>query len=316
MKIKFLTLLMALVIPLASLHAQEELFKVLASKGNIKVVSKNSPEHKPIVIGKKLLSTDKIIVGENSYLGLAHKTGKTIELKKAGTYEVSKLSGEVASQNAGVAEKYVAFVAGEMSSQDEDMAKNRHKYMAVTGSVERGEKESLKLLATKESYVLSAPVTIKWIPVEHAVSYIITFTDLAEEPVYTAETRENYIVIDLAKLNISTEKHFIYHVAVKEFSDKAKVKTQEVKSDTYIVKYVPDDKAPALEKQAAEIQTALSEETALNKFVLASFYEEQGLLLDARANYEAATKLEPGVDSYSAAYGKFLENYKLSSAGH
>jgi hypothetical protein len=304
MKRTIFTLILALLV-IFSASAQEEMFKVLASKGETKVIS-NGSEQK-VLIGKKLFKDDKIVLGENAYLGLAHKSGKTIELKKAGTYEVSKLSGEVVSQNASVAKKYVDFVAGEITSKDEDMAKNRHKYMAVTGSVERSTEGALKIVTPKEAYVLAGPVMLKWQAVENAEAYVVTLTDLAEEPVYTIETKETFVVIDLSKLNFKAEKNYLWKVSVKNSKKK-------IESEKAILKYVDEDKAPQLEKAVSEIKTELSEETALNKLVLASFYEENGLILDALSNYEAAMKLEPEVEDYKVAYGKFLERNKLATA--
>jgi hypothetical protein len=308
MKPKFLSLLFSLLLVSSMTFAQEEMFKVLASKGANKFVAANSTEQKPVLIGKKLFKDDKIIVGENCYLGLAHKSGKTIELKKAGTYEVSKLSGEVASQNAGVAKKYVDYVAGEIGAKDEDMAKNRHKYMAVTGSVERATNNAsaIKVLTPKDAYALSTPVMLKWQPVDKATSYVVTVTNLAEEPVYSVETGETFVTIDLDKLNFKSERNFLWKVAVKD--------NKKTESNSSILKYVEEDKAANLEKQSAEIRAELSEETALNKIVLASFFEENGLLLDAIANYEAAIKIEPEVEDYKVAYGKFLERNGMGEA--
>jgi hypothetical protein len=124
--------------------AQTEMFKVLASKGTNKVTTNNT-EWKPIKVGDKLTQQEKITLDENSYLALAHSNGKTIELKQKGTYEISKLSEELKAQNSGISKKYVDFVVGEMTNQNEDIAKNRHKYMAVTGSVERGQKMQISL---------------------------------------------------------------------------------------------------------------------------------------------------------------------------
>lgn len=302
MKTSIFTFFLSLLITSLAI-AQEETFKVLASKGDNKVLV-NGAEQK-VLIGKKLFNNDKIVVGENAYLGLAHKSGKTIELKKAGTYEVSKLSGEVASQNASVAKKYVDFVAGEMSSKDEDMAKNRHKYMAVTGSVERGS-EDINLITPKESFALASQVKLMWQPVEKAEKYTLTLMDLSDEPVYNVEVKESFAVVDLAKLNFKTEKNYIWVVKATVVDDKGSKK--ELKSDKAILKYIEDDnKAAQLEKQATEMKAALNEETALNKMVLASFYEESGLAADALANYEAATKLEPEVEDYKVMYGRFLE---------
>jgi len=293
----------------ASAYSQDAMFKVLASKGSNKVVS--GTEHKSVLIGQKLLSTDKIIVGENSYLGLAHKNGKTIELKKAGTYEVSKLSSEVAAQNAGVAKKYVDFVAGEMSSQDEDLAKNRHKYMAVTGSVERDvplkdkEKITISLIApSREAICLADQILLKWKPIEKAGTYIVTLYDIGEEPINTIETTENNVLIDLSKYNIQNEKSVLCKVSLKG--------KKEISSELYPLKYIEDPaKAASTEKEVAEVKAELKEETALNKIILASFYEEKGLILEALAAYESALKMEPEVEDYKVAYGKFLERTKL-----
>jgi hypothetical protein len=309
MKTKSLSLLVTLLVLSVMSYAQDEMFKVLASKGTNKYSTAASADQKAILIGKKLFKDDKIIVGENSYLGLAHKSGKTIELKKPGTYEVSKLSSEVASQNAGVAKKYVDFVAGEITSTDEDMAKNRHKYMAVTGSVERDVKkaDAIKLLTPKDAYSLATPVTLRWVPNFDANStYLVTVMDLSDSVVYSEETKNSFAVVDLEKLNFKNQGNLIWKVSTKGKPNHD--------SENAILKYVEGNKASALEKQVAEIKAELSEETALNKYILASFYEENGLLLDALANYEAAIKLESDVDDYKVAYGRFLEKNKLATA--
>lgn len=212
MKTKILHLLSLLLISSVA-FSQDAMFKVLASKGTNKVVSSNSAEQKNLLIGQKLLSTDKIIIGENGYLGLAHKNGKTIELKKAGTYDVAKLNSEVAAQNANVAKKYVDFVAGEMAAQDEDMAKNRHKYMAVTGSVERGT-EKIKPIVPKEAYCLADKVLLKWHPYEEnaytTTGYVVTLMTLAEEQLLKVETTDDFLLVDLSKYKEFKEEKKYY----------------------------------------------------------------------------------------------------------
>ena len=148
MNSKFTTLLTFFIFTICfTASAQDEMFKVLVSKGANQVTSPKAPATN-LTIGKKLYKEDKITVGANGYLGLAHNCGKTIEIKTPGTYEVSKLAAEVAAQNKGICKKYVDFVVGEMTSQDEDMAKNKYKYMAVTGSVDRGGEVKNHLIRT------------------------------------------------------------------------------------------------------------------------------------------------------------------------
>ena len=57
----------------------------------------------------------------------------------------------------------------------------------------------------------------------------------------------------------------------------------------------------------------MSAETALNKFIMAGFYEENKLLIDAITAYEQAIKLAPDVPTYKEAYEEFLLRNKLKT---
>ena len=217
MKNKSISFLFTLSLISSVAFGQEEMFRILVSKGDNKMVSNSSKEQKRVLIGEKLYQNDKIILSENSYLGLAHKSGKTIELKKSGTYEVSKLLSEVTAQNSSVAKKYIDFIIDEMTSMDEDMVKNKYKYMEVLGSVERATitGSAIHVLAPKETYSLPALITLKWIPADPDTVYVVTLTDLSYEPVYSVETNDNQVKIDLDKLNFKNGKNFLWKVSVK-----------------------------------------------------------------------------------------------------
>jgi cytochrome c-type biogenesis protein CcmH/NrfG len=60
-----------------------------------------------------------------------------------------------------------------------------------------------------------------------------------------------------------------------------------------------------------EIIGEVAEKTALNKFILAGFYEENNLFIDAIAAYEDAIKLAPDVPSYKDAYEEFLMRHGM-----
>jgi hypothetical protein len=279
-------------------NAQEGIFKVLISKGDNQVVSGDSEDWREVKIGTKLLENHKIRLGENSYLGLSHQNGKTIELKTPGIYDVKKLSLEVARQNQTAGKKYLDFVAGEMTAKDEDMAKNRHKYMAVTGSVERSTEESgIKLFLPKKTIVLNGLVYLFWQPVVDASAYIVNVTNLAEEVVFSIEASSNTAVIDFAKIGGKKEKQFLVSVSLKENPKFASSKSN--------IQKVLDDKQ--LLKEIEDLKLEYPEETALNKLVMAAFYEEKKLLGEAVACYEQAIKLEPEVEGFQVAYADFLE---------
>jgi hypothetical protein len=295
------TIIVALTLFLASTlsYAQEEMFKVLASKGGNKLQTSGSSDWNAVFVGKKLAKGDKITIGENGYLGLAHsKTGKTIELKKAGTYEVSKLAGEVASQNASTTTKYANYLAGEMGkSGGENMAKNKYKYMAVTGSVERG--SGISIISPKKVDALSNDLTIAWKAEPGAKTYVVEVTNLFGDVVSKTETTDSSIVI---KLDDKKDKNYVTKVSLKDNTNYA---------GDISIQYPSSDKAVELNKQLAELKAQLTEETALNRIILASFYEDNKLFLEAKQNYEAAMKLQPDVDDFKLAYSQFLERSGL-----
>lgn len=295
-----LTLLFIVSILFGYSASAQEVFKVLASKGNNKLTTSNGSSG--VTIGKKLYKNDKITVAQGGYLGLAHSSGKTIELKTPGTYEVNKLSSEVASQNKGICKKYVDFVVGEMTAQDEDMAKNRYKYMAVTGSVERGLKRIRTYIPDKVD-VLDEPVVVRWLPDSSIKQYVVTVTNLFEEVVYTDTVSSPLVKLDLPKYNLSKDKFLA--VKITNLS-------QTAGTHPILLRSLPDDKEKAMESEINEVKKELGEETALNKFVLANVYAEKGLYVDAIDYFESAIQMAPEVEDYKIAYGQFLENKKLA----
>lgn len=297
------SILVALTFFLASTiaFAQDEMFKVLASKGGNKLQTAGTTEWKALFVGKKLTKGDKITIAENGYLGLAHKSGKTIELKKAGTYEVNKLVGEVASQNASTTTKYANYLAGEMSKTGgEDMAKNKYKYMAVTGSVERGTSLDVYVPKTLNVSALGNQVMVKWDKQDQTKTYVVNVTNLFGDEILKKETSDLFVILDL---DSKKDKNYIVKIKSKEVPDLDK--------DIRIT-YPSNDKVVELNKQLTELKSQLGEENALNKIILASFYEDNKLYLEALQNYEAAVKMEPEVDDYKVALGQFLERAEIA----
>ena len=74
------------------------------------------------------------------------------------------------------------------------------------------------------------------------------------------------------------------------------------------------EKSLLLKKALAEITGEVKEETALNEFIMAGFYEENKLFIDAITAYEKAIKLAPDVASYKEAYEEFLLRNKFKDA--
>jgi hypothetical protein len=285
------------------------MFKVLASKGGNKLQTSGTTEWKPLFVGKKLLKGDKIIIAENGYLGLVHKTGKTIELKKAGTYEVAKLNSEVAVQNTSASKRYVDYIAGEMTKANETGTASRYKNMAVTGSVERGLNE-IKLFvpatskntsgSDKNIAILSSEVTIRWEAEPETKTYLVKVTNLFDDVIYSTETSNTWVSLNLDK---KLEKNYKLTVSSKE---------KPTVFNEINLSFLPEAKSVEINNNLKELKAQLEGETAINKIVLASFYEDNKLFIEALESYEAAIKMEPEVEDYMIARNQFLERANIA----
>jgi len=284
----------------------QELFKVLASKGTNKAVS--GGVESGLVIGKKLMKGDKLIVAEGGYVGLAHASGKTIEIKKGGSYDVATLVNEVSNQNTSSSQKYVNFVSNQMTSGNTNLAANRQSNMSSTGSVERGGNYKLYQGTRMEVYNTDK-IVIQWMPVDKSKGFYVTLVNMYDEEIFKSETNGNSITLDLSQIDGSKlDDNSAKIVIVAKNSPELKT------DDSYFLTFITGDKQKKVTEELAAMQQFNSENTAINKIVLAGFYEENGLYLNAMEKYQEAIALEPEVEDYKTAYDQFLKRNELIPA--
>ncbi|MFY7918889.1 MAG: hypothetical protein ACOVOF_06185 [Chryseotalea sp.] len=93
-----ITLALTLILAALTLgYSQNYTFRVLATKGANEV--KTGGVWQPVKTGATLQDTDELKVSENAYLGLVHKSGKPIEIKKAGPYQIYELDNSVSAES-------------------------------------------------------------------------------------------------------------------------------------------------------------------------------------------------------------------------
>jgi hypothetical protein len=119
------------------------------------------------------------------------------------------------------------------------------------------------------------------------------------------ETPETSFQVDLTDPKFANVNAVI--VEVKSKNDPKQISKQHL-----IKKLTPAD-AEKIKNSLNSIIGEVSEQTALNKFILAGFYEENNLFIDAIAAYEDAIKLAPDVPSYREAYDDFLARHGMTT---
>jgi len=270
-------------------------FKVLANKGANEI--KSGDTWMAVKTGASLKASDEIKLSENSYIGLVHATGKPLELKAAGQYKVADLASKVAT-GTSVLNKYTDFI---LSSNSAEAKKNR---LSATGAVHRGEKTmKVYLPENNNADVYNNFAIVNW---EKANGpYVVTLKNMFDDELAVIETPETNAQIDLSDPKYAGESAIL--VEVKSKGD------GKLKSDQYLLKKLSPAQSEKIKKEMSEFSADISEETPLNKLILAGFYEEHKLYIDAITAYEQAIKMAPDVPSYKEAYDEFLLRNKMKT---
>lgn len=261
-------------------------FKVIANKGANQV--KTGEIVSPIKAGASLKDADELIVGENAYLGLVSAGGKPVELKKAGNYKVSVLAEQLKG-GSSVLNKYTDFIL----SSNAEQKKNR---LSATGAVHRATETAaiqVMLPDTQNSGIYNSKAIINWDGSKVQGPYVVTLKNMFEDKLDQFETPETTVEVDLSKY--SNETAILVDVASKA--------NPKMGSKDYTIRKLAAADQEKVKVELTEFTSNTEEETALNQYLLAGFYEQNKLLIDAIVAYEKAVKLEP---SYREYYDEFL----------
>ena len=280
---------------------QDYTFRVMVSKGANKIKVGGAGDWKALRIGERLNNGDQVQIAEQGYMGMVHSSGKTKEIKKAGDYDITDLAGSISAGTQNIASKYADFVISKMSPEEKEA--NRRKYASVTGAVERGDSDAaINIFMPTSVSVYNPEVIIRWDPVVgENKTYVVKLKDLFEQTIMVAETSESSYTIDFNDAKLSSaivENLVIVNVSVKG--------NEDIKSKNAAIEQFSTDATPSFEVELKALQTNLGEQSSINNLILAEFYEENDLLLDALTSYEFAIKMSPDVAYFKESYDEFL----------
>ena len=256
---------------------------------------------KPVKTGAVLQSGDELKLSDDSYVGLVHATGRTIELTSPGSVNVNDLAADLKQKSASATSKYADFVLNKLA----DAENARIDQLQVTGAVERGKKVDpniIEVLMPLTSEVYESNPQIQWKAVEGASTYEVTLMNVFDEVLMDQLTSDNSIEIDLSQSELANERLLILNVAVKG-SDK-------VKSENYGIKRLTDAERSEMTVKIEELSNNTSK-SSLSEIMKASLYEQNNLLVDAATSYQRAIALSPQVDDFKKMYDAFIDRNNL-----
>lgn len=278
-----------------SVSAQEYVFKVLINKGRNEIRSGN--QWLPIKVGATLNSADELKVSPNGYLGLVHVTGKPLEVKSAGQHKVADLSGQI-SGGSSILNKYTDFILS--------VAENKGNALTATGAVHRGPNEIKVFLPNpKQAIVFNDRITIAWAKAPKTNTYVVRLNSMFGDELGRFEVQDTTLEINLATARLMNEDNILVEVSSKEQKD--------VVSESFMLKKLSSADKARITNSLSHIASQTSEQTALNNLFLASFFEDNKLLIDAATAYQEAIKLAPNVPYFQQAFNEFLSRNGLKT---
>ena len=274
--------------------AQDYLFKVIISKGDNSYYISSETNWTMLKAGSRLHTGDVLKVAAKGYVALLGSSGETMELKNEDTkeYKIDELTAQLKNTEAGLIDKYASYLVSKMAPEARES--NRKAYASITGAVER-EVVTIHAYLRKSSVLYDTMAFIRWKPVEDAAEYNVVVRNLYDEIILETKTRKPII-----SLNFSDEKLKDRDMVIISIS------TNGGGSNDYSITKVTRDRPGEFVDEIGELRAALDSGSAFDNLVLAEFYEQNNLLLDATTCYEKAMVIEPDVQYFKAIYREFL----------
>lgn len=279
------------------IQAQDYTFQIMINKGSNELKSGNT--WAPVKTGASLKTGDEIKLGDNAYVGLRHASGKMMEVKQPGTYKVADLASKV-SGGSSVLNKYTDFI---LSSNSPEAKKNR---LSATGAVHRGTGDAINLFLPDNQFsgIFGNKVILNW-EAKSEGPYVIELQNMFEDVLATYETVETSYSVDLTDPKLADKD--LNAIMVKVSSKKDSKQSSAVK----MIKKLSADEDKKVKAAMGDMGAALQDDTAINMYFLANFYEQNNLVVDAITAYQEAIKLEP---SFQEDYEDFLIRKGLKQA--
>ena len=277
-------------------NGQGYTFRVLANKGQNKVKKEGASAAVALKTGATLSDGDQLIASQGAYIGLMHKSGKTLEVRTPGTKKVSDLAKMVNTKSASVSSRYAKFLAEKMNEKEKP---NYRQKLNATGAADRGAEGNIDILIPSDATVLGDEVIISWDQPDDIQenAYVITIKNIFDEEILKREVEGNSLKLNLSEGEMVNEEGlWIIEVATKQndqISGNAALKRPEN----------PDQYKEGLESLKLEV----TEEGPLTKVIYASFYEENGLIVDALTAIEEAIQMNPDVDDFKVLKKDIIE---------
>ena len=235
-----------------------------------------------------------------------HSSGRTYEVKTSGLYEVSKLEARLSQGTSSFTQKYGKFVANNMVEGE-----GKFTDYNTTGSVTRGEEGLISVLgptADERITVLEEQVfTLRWATNRDVKTFVVKIKNLYEDVLVEKEVTSPELEINLKEWDILADNE-PYVLVISDKENEA-INSKNVSGQEMPFYVIGSDKE--VSKEFKTLIKEINKESALDNLVLAAFFDQNGLKLNAVDCFVKAMNLEPEIGYYKEVYEDYLVANKL-----
>ena len=228
-------------------------------------------------------------VGPDCYLGLLHSSGRSVVIRKPGTYAAADLLKEVNSGKTAVASKYADFVFSKMT--------------AITGvpqeTGKRGIGEpSITVYLPPSGNFFSNTEVLRWSALPGKPTYKVSVRSIFDDIVAEYSTDTTLVTINFDDPKFKDQKAWFLTVEVPDLANS--------KSATYGLTRLTGEDYSAIEIKYNQLISELTVESPINNLIISSFFEDNKLLVDAGTYYYKFLSSSPDLKDFETMYTKFL----------
>ncbi len=262
-------------------------FTFIAVNGDVQYEEKGI--WKKAISGTKIPDGSKIKIGKEAYAALSYQNKQTLELKIEGNYSFSDLQAKVNKAPSSITSKYVDYVVSNATS------KPQANTMSNKGMVNRSLTGNIFLYQPPfQSFILEDMVTFVWSSHKNAKDYIFILSS-DEQEIIRKEIKDTLITLNLQPFHLKPNECYFWQVVPKGYENS--------KSSEYCIKTFTKTQKDNIYQEIQAIQNDLGN-TTLAKAVLANYYEDKKLYIEALNMYRQAA--ESGVENYKHLYQNYL----------
>ncbi|MCS7005328.1 MAG: hypothetical protein NZM38_08380 [Cytophagales bacterium] len=297
---KFLSVLAGFLFWNLQLVAQPYFFKVLGIKGLCKA------DNQLLKVGTNIRPDQTIFVPVNGYLGLAHYSGKTLELKNPGTYRAKDLESKIKSNYTSDMQRYFDIVLNELISESNIFERRERLRKASSfsgkGAVTRqATGNALSFVLPSTSKIYEDTILIRWYVVDSSFFtgkkpvYRLKIMNMLQELLYETQTSSHEIVISFQEPSLQKETHTYWY-------EVEWIENPDISTDLHSFNKISPQEEKKIKKEIGILPT---DGEAIGQLILARYLEDKGLLANALFVYKRLLEQYP-IESYQEIYQDFL----------